>query len=164
MQAQQENSSTKIQKEAKPMKRVFTTNWEIYRVCLPITCEPNVQVNISQEPPFPEEPPQNRHTFEEFLTETVDEELATLGDPVKKAVYHYLKKTFNINKQDIPHKIDEFTEAIELIFGASAKFLEIRIMKRLHEKAGHDIDYFSERNDLLFNEYIKAAKLSNHSS
>jgi hypothetical protein len=163
MQAQQENSSTKIQKEAKPMKRVFTTNWEIYRVYLPITCEPNVQANISQELPFPEESQQTRHTFEEFLAETVDEELATLGDPVKKAVYHHLKKTFNINKQDIPHKIDKFTEAIEEIFGASAKFLEIRIMKRLHEKAGHDIDYFSERNDLLFNEYIRAVKLSNHS-
>lgn len=143
------------------MKRAFTTNWEIYRIFLPITCEPKAQINISQEPSFPEgPPPQSSHSFEELLTETVDEELTSLGDPVKKAVYNYLKKTSKINKQDIPHKIDEFADAVEEIFGASAKFLEIRIMKRLHEKAGHDIDYFSDRSDLLFTEYMKAAKLS----
>jgi hypothetical protein len=163
MQAQQENSSTQIQKETNTTKRAFTTNWEIYRVCLPITCEPKTQANINPRTCLPEKLPQIPRTFKELFTETVDQELTFLGDPVKKAVYNYLKKTFKINKDDIPLKIDQFTEAIEEIFGASAALLEIRIMKRFHEKASHDIDYFSEDNDLLFTQYMKAARLSNHS-
>ena len=144
------------------MKRAFTTNREIHRVCLPTTCEPKQHLTISQEQRPSKLSPQNNRGFEELLLEAVDEELTSLGEPVRKAVYHYLKKTSNINKHDIPRKIDEFSEAIEEIFGTSAKFLEIKIMKRLYQKVGHTIEYFSDRDDLLFIEYVDAAKLSNH--
>jgi hypothetical protein len=55
-------------------------------------------------------------------------------------------------------KIDEFANAIEKIFGLAAKFLEIQIMKHLYEKVGHVFKYFPEQNDLVFTEYVTAAR------
>lgn len=163
MQEEQENSSTKIQKEMKLMKRPFTTNWYIYRMCLPATNETKMQCDISEKASSLEESRPINRCFEELLLEAVDEELSLLGEPVKRAVYHHLKKTFKIEKHSIPHRIDEFANAIEKIFGDGAKFLEIQIMKRLYEKVGRNVEYFSETDDLLFIEYVEAAKLSGHS-
>jgi hypothetical protein len=99
-------------------------------------------------------------SFEKLLLEAVDEGLSSLGDSAKHVVYFYLKKTFKINKQDIPHKIEEFADSIEKIFGLGAKFLEILIMKCLYEKVGNDLEYNQEQEDLIFIEYVAAARRS----
>lgn len=136
------------------MKQAFTTNWEIYRVCLSATYAPKPQHTTQHSP-------QNNQTFEQLLLQAVDEELTSLGNSVKKTIYYHLKQTFKIDRQDIPHNIDQFAQALEQIFGTGAKFLEIGIMKRLHDKAQNNIDYLPEENDLIFTEYIKAAEQSN---
>ncbi len=102
---------------------------------------------------FQESPPRNR-IFEKLLLEAVDEALSLLGMS-SKHIYFHLEKDFNINKQDIPHKIEEFENAIEEIFGFGAKVLEIQIMKRLYEKVG-PFKHFPSRN-LTFIEYVEAA-------
>ena len=100
------------------------------------------------------------HNFDKLLLEAVDEGLSSLGDSPKQAIYFYLKKEFKLDKRDIPQKIEEFTDAIERIFGLGAKFLEILIMKRLYEKVGHIFEYNREEKNLVFAEYVKAAKQS----
>lgn len=139
------------------MKREFTTNWYMYRVCFPsMSTQPKVQRNINETVSAGEETPPRNRVFKELLLEAVDEELSSLGDSPKRAIYFYLEKTFNIKKLDIPNKIDEFANAIEKIFGHGAKHLEIQIMKRLYEKIGHSFEYFPEKDDLLFTEYMEA--------
>lgn len=96
--------------------------------------------------------------FEEILLEAVDEALSSLGDSAKQVIYFYLEKTYKIKKQDIPHKIEEFADAIEKIFGLGAKFLEILIMKRLYEKVGGVFDYNQE--NLVFTEYVATTRQS----
>ena len=98
--------------------------------------------------------------FEKLLLEAVDEGLSSLGDSSKQMIYFYLEKTFKIKKRDIPYKIEEFADAIEKIFGLGAKFLEILIMKRLYEKVGHVFKYNQEQEDLIFTEYVAAARQS----
>ena len=176
------------------MKRIFTSNWHLCRVCLPsiskesrtqhsITtseisdtmrqkslhadkqgqCEeelsfclaqPEINVKMSASK---EATPRNR-SFEKLLLEAVDEGLSSLGDSSEQAIYFHLEKTFKISKKDIPNKIDEFASAIERIFGFGARFLEIQIMRRLYEKVGHAFTYFPEQEDLVFAEYIAAAR------
>ena len=136
------------------MKRVFTTNWHIYRVCLHSISEPKLQRDISEKVSTLELP--HNRGFKKLLLEAVDEGLSLLGDSSKQAIYFYLEKTFKIKKQDIPNKIWEFAKAIEKIFGPGAKILEIQIMKYLYEKVGHDFKYFPEKDDLLFTEYVEA--------
>jgi hypothetical protein len=52
----------------------------------------------------------------------------------------------------------EFTAAIEQIFGEGAKVLQIQIMKHLYEEIGQDFKYFPEADDLLFTDYLEAAR------
>jgi hypothetical protein len=95
-----------------------------------------------------------------LLLEAVDEALSSLGDSGKQAVYFHLKKSFNIEKRDIPHKIEKFADAIEKTFGLGSKFLEILIMKHLYEKVGQVFEYDKEQKDLVLIEYVAAAKRS----
>jgi len=142
------------------VRREFTTNWYIYRVCLPLsTNKPEAQRYTNDKVSAEEETPPL--DFEKLLLEAVDEGLSSLGDSPKRAIYFYLEKSFKIKKMDIPSKIDEFANAIEKIFGHGAKHLEIQIMKRLYEKIGHTFKYFPEKDDLLFIEYVEACMNAN---
>jgi hypothetical protein len=102
--------------------------------------------------------------FEKLMLEAIDEGLSLLGDCSKDVFYSHLDKAFNIKKQDIPNKIEEFTCAIERIFGNSAKLLEIEIMKHLYKKIEHDFEYPSEEKDLFFIEYVEAAQKSTNAT
>ena len=153
-----QNQFYRTTKEAKLMKRVFTTNWHIYRVCLDSISEPKLQHDIGEEG-FTLESSRDRG-FKKLLLEAVDEGLSSLGNSSKQAIYFHLEKTFKIKKQDIPNRIEEFTNAIEKIFGHGAKILEIQIMKLLYEKVGHDFEYFPEKDELLFTEYVSAIKVA----
>jgi len=93
------------------------------------------------------------------LLGAVDEGLSSLGDSAKHAIYFHLKNTFNINRRDIPFKIEEFADALEKIFGLGAKPIEILIMKRLYEKVGGVVEY-PEHASLVFTEYVAAARQS----
>ena len=72
--------------------------------------------------------------FDDILLETIDETLSSLGEPVKNAVYFHLQTNFCINKNEIPKKINEFSDIIQKIFGSGAGRLEIKLMKTLHSK------------------------------
>lgn len=99
-----------------------------------------------------------RRDFEKILLEAVDEQLTSLGESSKQALYFHLERGFNIRKHEIPHKTEAFVSAMERIFGQGANFLEILIMKRLHEKIGYEVKVRS--SNLTFVEYIEAAKRS----
>jgi len=97
--------------------------------------------------------------FKKLLLEAIDETLSSLGDSSKRAIYFYLERNFSIEKQDIPNKIEEFTNAIENIFGNGAKILEIQIMKRLYKNVGRNFKYSPEKSDLFFADYTKVVRI-----
>ena len=100
--------------------------------------------------------------FEQILLDSIDEAFSTLGESVKKSIYFHLEHKFMIARQDIPYSIDNFSDALERIFGLGARHLEILIMKKLHEK----ITCFYEWNgpswlvpDLTFRQYVELMRL-----
>jgi len=95
-------------------------------------------------------------SFEEVLLEAIDEAFSMLGESAKKAIYYQLEKTFMINREDIPYTIEEFSSAIEVLFGAGAKIVETMIMRCLYMKTNTKVDL--KQKDLTFTEYIAAAK------
>ena len=99
-------------------------------------------------------------SFEELLLEAIDEGLSLLGESSKQAVYFHLEKDCKINSQDIPYKIEEFTDAFERIFGNGAKILEIRIMKCLFKKVGYTFKHYPRPKSLTFTEYIAAVRIA----
>ena len=156
------NRKTQEEKIMQP----FTTNWYLYKTYLhPISaksqkrdttidrCEPksiNSKNNVSKKP----------MDFEELLIEAIDEGLSLLGESSKQVVYFHLEKTFKMNRQDIPYKIEEFIAAIERIFGSGAKILEIKIMKCLFKKVGCTLKNYSGQKNLEFTEYVEAVKVA----
>lgn len=101
----------------------------------------------------------SKRDFDKLLLEAVDQGFSSLGESSKQAIYFHLEKRFNIKKQEIPHKIEAFADALEKIFGPGANFLEILIMKQLHEKVGQSFKW-PEYKELTFIEYVAAAKRS----
>ncbi len=102
--------------------------------------------------------PLYRRDFEKLLLEAVDEQLTSLGESSKQALYFHLEKGFNIKKHEIPQKTEAFVGAMEKIFGQGADYLEILIMKRLHSKIGLEVKLSTP--NLTFTEYVEAAKKS----
>jgi len=101
----------------------------------------------------------SKKDFDRLLLEAVDEGLSSIGESSREAIYFHLKKSFNIEKHEIPHKIESFAHAIEKIFGLGASFLEILIMKRLHEKVGGCFKWH-ESKDFTFTTYVASIKQS----
>ena len=100
-----------------------------------------------------------KRDFEKILLESVDEGLSSLGQSSRRAIYFHLEKSFNVKKQEIPFKIEVFADAIEKIFGKGATFLEIVIMKRLHQKT-EEVFELHESTGLAFTEYVTSAKMA----
>ena len=93
-----------------------------------------------------------KKNFDEVIIKAIDETFSLLGASFKESIYIHLEKGYKISKRDIPNKIEEFTEAIETIFGIGAKLLEIHIIKKLHQSV-QKINFLSKK-DLIFTEYI----------
>jgi hypothetical protein len=156
-------------KEAKTMG-IFTTNWYLYKTCLhPISKKPQTQNSVTVTEIYGSnkrrfrsknrEAEKRTMNFEEDLLEAIDEGFSLLGESPKQAVYFHLEKTFQMNRLDIPYRIEEFIDAIEKIFGAGAKILEIQMMKCLFKKVGYTFKHYPRQKNLTFTEYIAAVKL-----
>ena len=84
--------------------------------------------------------------FEKLLFESIDEGLSSLGESAKQSIYYHLEKGYGLRKQEIPHKVDDFSTAIQAIFGSGTKFLEGLILNKLHEKSGEIFDLTVSQN------------------
>jgi hypothetical protein len=96
--------------------------------------------------------------FEKVLLEAIDESLSCLGKSGKQTIYFHLKTEYKLSKQDIPSRIEDFTEALEDIFGLGAKLLEINIMKSMFTKMGYLQPRFHAEQSLEFTKYIESAR------
>lgn len=97
----------------------------------------------------------SKRDFERILLEAVDEGLSSLGQSSRRAIYFHLEESFKVKKKEIPYKIEVFADAIEKIFGVGADFLEILIMKRLHEKIGELRLKSAEKESSGFSDHIE---------
>ena len=68
------------------------------------------------------------------MLEAIDEALSSLGESPKTAIYYHLEKAFQIRRLEIPERVEDFSSALERLFGLGAKHLEILFMRRLYFK------------------------------
>jgi hypothetical protein len=150
-------------------KPVFTTNWYLYKTqvyqCRVKREENNKTINYySAKKREGNNRLKNKtlnitDSFEDIFLEAVDESLSIIGEPAKNTVYNYLKRTFKMNKQEIPYRIDEYITAIEKMFGTGAKIIQIQTLKKLYKKVGCEIKHYPNHKNLTFIEYISTMKL-----
>ncbi len=95
--------------------------------------------------------------FDTILLVAVDEALSALGDSVKQSVYFHLERSFHIRRDEIPSRLEAFTQAIESIFGIGADLIEILIMRKIHEKVG-GVYKWNTTERFGLREYVAEAK------
>jgi hypothetical protein len=101
-------------------------------------------------------------TFEQILLEAVDEVLLSLGETLKTTILFHLEENFKVRHSDIPSRIADFADALEIIVGRGAKLLEIMIMENLNAKIGVTCKWSYDESpsgkqlvpELTFQEYI----------
>jgi hypothetical protein len=100
--------------------------------------------------------------FQELLLEAVDSALSSLGDSARQSVYFHLEKKFDITRDEIPGRIEDFDHGLERIFGAGTRFLEVLIMKKLYEEMGSKgkIVRMDQKKEFRFVDYVRAAQLT----
>ncbi len=91
---------------------------------------------LDKEPPAVEVTVGAEQSFYEVLSGAIDEAFSSLGESVREAIFFHPEKTFGIRRSEIPYRIDDFSDALERIFGLGARRLEILFMKNLHAKVG----------------------------
>ena len=74
--------------------------------------------------------------FNELLLESIDAALSSIGESSKIAIYFLLEEKFNIQRHEIPCKLEDFTRALEVIFKDGARCLEMLFLKNLNVKLG----------------------------
>ena len=100
--------------------------------------------------------------FENVVLNSIDAAFSSLGENVKRTIYFHLDHNFMIAKKDIPYKIDEFSDALEQIFGLGARHLELLIMKNLHERVECSYKWEGPKwlvPDLTFRKYVHLLKV-----
>ena len=104
--------------------------------------------------------------FDQYLVESIDEALTSLGAPVKNTVYFQLENNFNLQKNEIPKQLDEFTDIMHKIFGLGASHLELKFMKNLYSKIRVNIELLENQwslstwiiADMSFKEYVNSMR------
>jgi len=74
--------------------------------------------------------------FDRTLLSAIEEGLCPLGDSSKQAIFLHLERSFDMKKEKIPAKLEEFKEALEGIFGPGAQIIEKSIVKCLQSRLG----------------------------
>jgi signal peptidase I len=64
-----------------------------------------------------------------ILMGSIDEAFSALGEEVQITLYRELEHQFAIKKKQIPKKLDNFSVALEKIFGANAEKLDLLLVK-----------------------------------
>ena len=97
--------------------------------------------------------------FNKILLESIDEGLSCLGEIPKQLLYSQLEKNFGLDKKALQFRLDNFSYALEKIFGAGANFIEIQIMKSLHSKTNCSFEW-RELTNFKFSKYVAMIKLA----
>ncbi len=100
--------------------------------------------------------------FDYIVKQSIDEALSSLGENVKKSIYFHLEHNLGISKKEIPYRIDDFSDALDKIFGLGARYLELLIMKNLNEKVRCSYKWAGPKwlvPDLTFKEYVELMRI-----
>ena len=100
-------------------------------------------------------------SFNKVLLEAVEDAFSSLGESVGEAIFFHLEKSFGIRRSEIPFRIDDFSDALEKIFGLGARHLEILFMKNLRAKPKIEYKWELPKSivpELTFKEYIHNVK------
>ena len=95
--------------------------------------------------------------FEKTILEAIDQGFSSFGESCKEDIYTHLESYYELERNYIPYKIENFSNALHHCFGVGAKIIEMNIIKALSEK-NKTFTFSSKKRELVFNEYAEGLK------
>lgn len=71
-----------------------------------------------------------------LILEVIEKGLDALGTSPKQAIWIFLEKDFNVNRDELPENIKNFHEGLQKIFGLGYKFLDTLFCHYLQDATG----------------------------
>ena len=97
--------------------------------------------------------------FEEILLAAIDESFCSLGEGCKQAIFFHLEKNYMLNRENIPNRIEDFSDAIDFIFGIGGKVLQCMIIRNLFKRIKRPIPYLYNQKTFNFTNYLQSARI-----
>jgi len=103
---------------------------------------------------------ENKKKLNRVLVNTVDEELMKIfGKTATLVIYSYFEDNLSLKRENIPEKIELFSQGLKNFFGSGACMLEKTILTDLYSSFGFN---YKEKKGHTFVEYV--TELKNHLS
>ena len=93
--------------------------------------------------------------FSQLLLEAIDDSLSILGDEPKRALYQYLATMHSLQREEIPDRLEEFSNGLKRALGGASSVIQRIILRKLFQKLGST---FRESQDSEFSDYIRDAR------
>jgi len=91
------------------------------------------------------------------LLQAVDEGLLILGESVRQAIYFHIERNFQVKREQIHERIEDFHRALEGLLGGGTRVIEKLIAKKLYTRLSLN---FEEHRDWTLIDYVNHAKKS----
>ena len=92
------------------------------------------------------------------LLDIIDKILSTLGSDSKQTIYWYLEQKYELRRENIPSRLQSFSEAMLQIFGIPAsKLLETRIIEMVGRKYP-EFTYVPKKESPNLAEFVSSLK------
>ena len=101
--------------------------------------------------------PQLGIEFNDALVKSIDETITELlSRAVVDALYIHLQTIYSVSRDELPHRLDILSTALEKIFGPSSQTITKAIAKKFYLKLG--LEFTANPNRTLL-EYVEEAKV-----
>ncbi len=95
--------------------------------------------------------------FNKLFLAILDETFSYLGENAKQTIYYHLEHKFGIRRSEIPCRVEDFSSAMDKIFGLANKSIEVVLVQKLHEKVGCEFRAASI-GDFTFPKYVNMVR------
>jgi len=99
---------------------------------------------------------EKKKKLNKLIVNTVDEELKKIfGETATLVIYGYLENNLSLKRENIPEKIELFSQGLDKFFGSGAYMLEKMILTNLYSSFGFN---YQEKKGYTFVDYVTELK------
>jgi hypothetical protein len=94
--------------------------------------------------------------FEKSLIRTIDVHLKQVfGEPGASVIYQYLQSTLSLRQEEIPRKLEVFSEGLDKFLSSGARVVEKVILDGLYSDFGQEFQF---KEGYKFADYVEELK------
>jgi len=91
-------------------------------------------------------------SLNEIILDAVDLGLLDLGEGTRHTIYYHIGRIQRLKREEIPHKLEEFHEALLKLLGEGTRAVERLIVRNLYEMIGRE---YTENSGWTLLDYVR---------